>query len=112
MFWHALSKWFWRNRKSSRKLEPRKGSRKRRFHLCLECLEDRHTPSTISGTVFHDLTGKDFAVWGLAFKPKTDDMREAPSIELIEGLLGKGARVHCHDPVAEKVARVTSRGAA
>jgi UDPglucose 6-dehydrogenase len=54
---------------------------------------------------FGDLAGKRYAVWGLAFKPKTDDMREAPSIELIEGLLGKGATVACHDPVAEKVAR-------
>ncbi len=54
---------------------------------------------------FGDLGGKQFAVWGLAFKPKTDDMREAPSIELIEGLVGKGAKVSCHDPVAENVAR-------
>jgi UDPglucose 6-dehydrogenase len=45
------------------------------------------------------------AVWGLAFKPNTDDMREAPSIELIEGLIGKGARVQCHDPAAMENAR-------
>jgi UDPglucose 6-dehydrogenase len=44
-------------------------------------------------------------VWGLAFKPKTDDMREAPSIELIEGLLGKGAKVSAHDPVAHHTAQ-------
>ncbi|MFZ5470295.1 MAG: UDP-glucose dehydrogenase family protein [Myxococcota bacterium] len=54
---------------------------------------------------FGELAGRTFAVWGLAFKPKTDDMREAPSIDLIEGLLGKGARVQAHDPVAEAVAR-------
>ncbi len=54
---------------------------------------------------FGELSGRTFAVWGLSFKPKTDDMREAPSIELIEGLLGKGARVQAHDPVAEKTAR-------
>ncbi|MBI3181700.1 MAG: UDP-glucose/GDP-mannose dehydrogenase family protein [Myxococcales bacterium] len=54
---------------------------------------------------FGELAGRTFAVWGLAFKPKTDDMREAPSVELIEGLLGKGAKVQAHDPVAEKVAR-------
>jgi UDPglucose 6-dehydrogenase len=50
------------------------------------------------------LDGRTFAVWGLAFKPKTDDMREAPSIPLIEGLLGKGARVQAHDPVAHGTA--------
>jgi UDPglucose 6-dehydrogenase len=54
---------------------------------------------------FGSLSGCTFAVWGTSFKPKTDDMREAPSVEVIEGLLGKGARVCCHDPVAEKVAR-------
>jgi len=52
-----------------------------------------------------DLAGKRFGVWGLAFKPKTDDMRESPSIPLIEGLLGKGARVAAHDPVAHGTAR-------
>jgi UDPglucose 6-dehydrogenase len=51
------------------------------------------------------LDGKTFGVWGLAFKPKTDDMREAASVELVEGLLGKGARVQVHDPVAFKSAR-------
>ncbi len=51
------------------------------------------------------LAGRTFAVWGLAFKPKTDDMREAPSIEVIEGLLGKGARVQAYDPVATERAR-------
>ena len=50
------------------------------------------------------LDGKTFAVWGLSFKPKTDDMREAPSIVLVEGLLGKGARVQAHDPVAHETA--------
>jgi len=44
--------------------------------------------------------GKHIAVWGLAFKPNTDDMREAPSITLIETLLGVGATVAAHDPVA------------
>jgi UDPglucose 6-dehydrogenase len=52
------------------------------------------------------LSGRICAVWGLSFKPNTDDMREAPAIELIEGLLGKGARVQCHDPVAMHKARV------
>jgi UDPglucose 6-dehydrogenase len=53
---------------------------------------------------FGNLAGRSFAVWGAAFKPKTDDMREGPAIEVIEGLLGKGGKVTCHDPVAEKTA--------
>ena len=47
-----------------------------------------------------DLSGLVFAVWGLAFKPNTDDMREAPSIALIEALLSRGASVRSFDPVA------------
>ncbi|MBK9576249.1 MAG: UDP-glucose/GDP-mannose dehydrogenase family protein [Fibrobacterota bacterium] len=49
-----------------------------------------------------DLTGKTFAVWGLAFKPKTDDMRESPSLTVIRGLLERGAKVVAHDPEAIK----------
>ncbi len=52
-----------------------------------------------------DLSGCTFAVWGLAFKPNTDDMREAPSIVTIEGLLARGAKVVAHDPVAMEEAR-------
>jgi len=52
-----------------------------------------------------DLSGKVIAVWGLAFKPNTDDMREAPSLVTIEGLLGQGAKVVAHDPVAAEEAR-------
>jgi UDPglucose 6-dehydrogenase len=47
-----------------------------------------------------DLTGARVAVWGLAFKPNTDDMRDAPSLALIDKLLGSGATVAAHDPVA------------
>ena len=50
------------------------------------------------------LRGRCLAVWGLSFKPRTDDMREAPSVTLIEALLGAGARVQAHDPVALSVA--------
>ncbi|WP_175690008.1 UDP-glucose dehydrogenase family protein [Burkholderia anthina] len=52
-----------------------------------------------------DLTGREFAVWGLAFKPNTDDMREAPSRRLIAALLGRGATVRAYDPVAIDEAR-------
>ena len=54
---------------------------------------------------FGSLSGLKFAVWGLSFKPRTDDMREAPAIEILEGLLGKGAEVACHDPVASRAAQ-------
>jgi UDPglucose 6-dehydrogenase len=52
-----------------------------------------------------DLGGKRFAVWGLAFKPNTDDMREAPSRVLLADLLARGATVAVHDPVAMDEAR-------
>jgi UDPglucose 6-dehydrogenase len=51
------------------------------------------------------LEGRRVAVWGLSFKPNTDDMREAPSIVTIEGLLERGAKVTAHDPVAMEEAR-------
>ena len=47
-----------------------------------------------------DLTGQTFALWGLAFKPNTDDMRDAPSREIIAALVARGARVVAYDPVA------------
>lgn len=50
------------------------------------------------------LRGKVFAMWGLAFKPKTDDMREAPAIEMIKALNAEGASVRAHDPEALKEA--------
>ena len=52
-----------------------------------------------------DLTGKTFAVWGLAFKPKTDDMREAPAITIINDLLNRGAKVQAYDPKAMNSAK-------
>lgn len=52
-----------------------------------------------------DLAGRKVAVWGLSFKPKTDDMREAPSIVIINELQKLGAEVHAFDPVSERNAR-------
>ena len=62
----------------------------------LEKLDDRFGKS---------LKGKTVAIWGLSFKPRTDDMREAPSIPIIEGILARGGRVRAFDPVARNVAR-------
>jgi len=56
-------------------------------------------------TLGEDLTGRTFAVWGLSFKPNTDDMREAPSRRVIADLLARGASVRAYDPVAVDEAR-------
>lgn len=61
---------------------------------------------------FGDVQGRTFGLWGLAFKPNTDDVREAPSLDIINDLLAHGARVKGYDPVATPNARaiVTSAG--
>jgi UDPglucose 6-dehydrogenase len=53
----------------------------------------------------NDLTGRTIALWGLAFKPNTDDMREAPSRVIVEALAARGARIVAYDPVAMDEAR-------
>ena len=56
------------------------------------------------------LAGRTVALWGLAFKPGTDDLREAPSLVLLEALLPHGVRVRAHDPVANAGGRGTLSG--
>jgi UDPglucose 6-dehydrogenase len=59
-----------------------------------------------------DLRGRRFAIWGLTFKPDTDDLREAPSLVVIDELLRRGARLCCYDPVALDRARAMLAGLA
>ena len=68
-------------------------------------LQKQVLPAKIVQRFGEDLGGRHFALWGLAFKPNTDDMREAPSRVLIEALLARGATVCAHDPVAMPEAR-------
>ena len=56
--------------------------------------------------LFPDLQGKTIALWGLSFKPNTDDMREAPSLDIVRGLVAAGAHVKAYDPVAAEQARL------
>ncbi len=59
----------------------------------------------VTARLGQDLRGKVFALWGLAFKPNTDDMREAPSLQVIAELTKRGARIQAYDPVANAQAR-------
>jgi UDPglucose 6-dehydrogenase len=79
----------------------------------VERVNERQKRSLVEKALRHfggSVAGKTIGVWGLAFKPKTDDMREAPALTVIEGLLGNGARVKAHDPVAREVAARLFRG--
>jgi UDPglucose 6-dehydrogenase len=86
------------------------GDRKYRFRI-LEAVEDvnkRQKQKLLQELDRHfgkSMRRRTVAVWGLSFKPRTDDMREAPAIPLIEGLLKRGARVRAYDPEARDVAR-------
>jgi len=59
----------------------------------------------ITGRLGGDLSGRKLALWGLAFKPDTDDMREAPSLMIVRGLVERGAQVVAYDPAAMDEAR-------
>jgi UDPglucose 6-dehydrogenase len=77
----------------------------------VERTNDRQKKCLLAKAVRHynhggeGLSGRVCALWGLAFKPNTDDMREAPAVELVEGLIGKGSRVQAYDPAATENAR-------
>ena len=69
----------------------------------VDAVNDRQKRTFIDKLAAHfkgGLKGKKVAVWGLAFKPRTDDIREAPALVLIDWLLEQGATVHVHDPEA------------
>ncbi len=79
------------------------GAGKRGFPALLHSVEIGRSKRKRS--VKNCLKGKTFAVWGLSFKPQTDDMREAPSVEIIRRLLKHGAKIRAYDPEAMPVAR-------
>ena len=74
----------------------------------VEAVNDAQKQVLVDKIVAHfgaDLTGRRFALWGLAFKPNTDDMREAPSRVIIDALIHRGATICAYDPVAMDEAR-------
>lgn len=73
--------------------------------------QKQHLSKKVKAHFGANLNGKTFGIWGLAFKPNTDDMREAPAIKIIEELLSAGAKVRAYDPVAEETARQAIHGA-
>ncbi len=85
------------------------GARKYDFRIlhAVEAVNDRQKLRLLDKLKAHfgSLEGTRIAVWGLAFKPRTDDMREAPAVPLIQGLLAAGASVQAYDPEAMKVAK-------
>jgi UDPglucose 6-dehydrogenase len=68
-------------------------------------LQKQALPAKVQAHFGADLKGRILALWGLSFKPRTDDMREAPAITVIESLLAAGARVQAYDPKAMGEAR-------
>ena len=79
----------------------------------VERVNERQKRSLVEKALRHfggSVAGRTIGVWGLAFKPKTDDMREAPALTIVEALVGQGAKVKAHDPVAREVAAHMLRG--
>jgi len=62
-------------------------------------------PSKIKSHFGNELKGKKMGIWGLSFKPHTDDMREAPSLRIIEELIKEGVEIRAYDPVAQEEAK-------
>jgi UDPglucose 6-dehydrogenase len=86
------------------------GDRKYRFRIleAVESVNEAQKLRLLEKVDRHfgkSLKGKRVGVWGLAFKPRTDDMREAPAIPVIRGLLARGAKVQAFDPEARDVAK-------
>ena len=84
--------------------------RQYRFRVleAVEAVNDRQKTRLVDKLVDHfgpSFKGRTIALWGLAFKPRTDDMREAPAIEIVNGILERGGKVRAFDPEAMKVAR-------
>lgn len=74
----------------------------------VEAVNDRQKMVLVNKVLTHyqgNLSGKTFAIWGLSFKPQTDDMREAPAIVIIKSLLKAGAKIQAHDPEAMQEAK-------
>ena len=76
-----------------------------RASLAVNDGQKRRLMELIERALGPDLKGKTIALWGLAFKPQTDDMREAPSRMLVEALLDRGALIRAYDPAAMETAR-------
>ena len=67
--------------------------------------QKQYLSNKIKSVLGNDLTGVTFAIWGLSFKPETDDMREAPSITIIKELLDAGAKINAYDPKSMDIAK-------
>jgi UDPglucose 6-dehydrogenase len=84
--------------------------KKYRFRIleAVEAVNDRQKTRLVDKLVDEfgpSLKGRTIALWGLAFKPRTDDMREAPAINIVNGILERGGKVRAFDPAAHGVAR-------